>query len=96
VAKARHQSMRRKAQIQSDNVSTTLTTIQKVQPVVLPIFIEPPPYPGPAYGASQNGLNIIPDDKSVANVFCFGVSTNKITAVMYNNLTGNYSFMWID
>ncbi len=42
-------------------------------PHVLPLFQQPPPYQGPAYGALQ-GPNLIwmDDNESIANVFCFG------------------------
>ena len=64
--------------------------------VILPIFIEPPPYQGPAYGARQNEPNLVPNDESIANVFCFGAFADEITGAMYNNLTGNFPFMSID
>jgi hypothetical protein len=32
----------------------------------------------------------------IANVFCFGAFADKISGVMYNNLTGNFPFMSID
>jgi hypothetical protein len=57
--------------------------------------VEPPQYHGPAYGA-QSQANIIPDDKSIAYVFCFGAFADKISGVVYNDLTGNFLFMSID
>jgi hypothetical protein len=41
---------------------------------------------------------VIADDcnKMVANVFCFGVVTNKHSGVLYNNLAGNFPFMLYD
>jgi hypothetical protein len=41
-------------------------------------------------------VNLIPDDESIANVFCFGAFANKINGVVYNDLTGNFTFMSID
>ncbi len=39
---------------------------------ILPGYIEEPrPYPGPAYDARLEGVNIIPDNKSIENVFRF-------------------------
>jgi hypothetical protein len=54
-----------------------------------------PAYPGPAYQATT-GPNIIMDDESIANIFCFGTFTAKINGVVYNNLTGNFPFMSLD
>ncbi len=50
------------------------TTIRQDAHIILPFFVEPPQYHGPAYGA-QSQANIIPDDESIANVFCFGAFT---------------------
>ncbi len=42
-------------------------------------------------------VNYIPDDdESIANVFCFGAFANKVSGVVYNDLTGNFPFMSID
>ena len=71
-----------------DSVINIPTSIRQVAPIILPIFVEPPQYHGPAYGA-QSQVNIIPDDKSIAYVFCFGAFANKISGVVYNDLTGN-------
>ncbi len=70
------------------------TTISQDAPIILPIFVEPPQYHGPAYEA-QSQVNIIPDDESIANVFCFEAFANKISGVVYN-LTGNLPFMSVD
>ena len=65
-------------------------------PHVLPLFVEPLPYNGPAYGARRE-VNYIPDDdESIANVFCFGAFADKISGVVYNDLTGNFPFMSLD
>jgi hypothetical protein len=78
-----------------DSMINTPTTIRQEAPIILPIFVEPPQYHGPVYGA-RSQANIIPDDESIANVFCFGVFTFKISGVVYNDLTGNFPFMSID
>jgi hypothetical protein len=52
--------------------------------------------PGPTYDAKIEGVNIIPDDESIANVFCFGAFADKISGVVYNDLTGTFPFMSID
>jgi len=54
------------------------------------------PYNGPAYNARRE-VHYIPDnDESIANVFCFGAFANKVSGVMYNDLTENFPFMSID
>jgi len=60
--------------------------IAQVKPSILPLFNEVPPYPGPAYNAKMCP-NIIADEESLTNVFCFGAFADKITGVIYNNLT---------
>jgi hypothetical protein len=35
-------------------------------------------------------VNYIPDDESIANVFCFGEYADKVSGVVYNDLTGNF------
>ena len=70
--------------------------VPQVAPHVLPIFIEPVAYNGPAYNARRE-VNYIPDDdESIANVFCFGAFADKVSGVVYNDLTGNFPFMSID
>jgi hypothetical protein len=72
--------------------------IAQVNLPILPLFNKVPPYQGPAYNATIGGHNpnIIADDESIANVFCFGAFTEKITGVVYNDLTGNFPFMSLD
>ena len=41
-------------------------------------------------------VNYIPDNKSIVNVFCFGAFTDKVSGVVYNDLTGNFPIMSID
>ncbi len=56
-------------------------------PHVLPLFVEPLPYNGPAYNACRE-VNYIPDDAElIANVFCFGAFADKVSGVVYNDLT---------
>jgi len=61
----------------------------------LPLFVEPMSYNGPAYNACIE-VNYTPDDESIANVFCFGAFADKVSGVVYNDLTGNFPFMSID
>ncbi len=78
-----------------NNVLNVPAQVPQLAPPPLPFFVEPLPYNGPAYGAQMN-LNVIPNDESIANVFCFGAFADKISGVVYNNLTGNFPFMSID
>jgi hypothetical protein len=65
--------------------------VPQVAPPLLPQYNEElQPYPGPEYDARLEGVNIILEDKSIANVFCFGAFTDKISGVVYNDLTGNF------
>ncbi len=66
-------------------------------PHVLPLFQQPPPYQGPAYGTLQ-GPNLIGMDgnESIANVFCFGEFVDKNNEVVYNNLMGSFLFISLD
>ena len=78
-------------------VAPVLVPVPQVTPPLLPHYIEEPrPNPGPAYEARMDGVNIIPDDESIANVFCFGAFTDKVSGVVYNDHTGNFPFMSID
>jgi hypothetical protein len=91
-------STSKKAKTKGDTVQAVPgVPIPQVAPPSLTQYIEEPrPYPGPAYDARIDGVNIIPDDESIANVFCFGAFTDKISGVVYNDLTGNFPFMSID
>jgi hypothetical protein len=66
-------------------------------PPVLPLFDNIPVYPGPAYG-TRPGPNVIVDDndKSIANIFCFGTFADKNSGVIYHDLTGLFPFMSFD
>jgi hypothetical protein len=86
-------------------IRSTMPSIQKDTMAVplpcpiLPLFDKPPPYNGPAYGARNP--TIIEDDQSdidhsIANIFCFGAFADKVSGVVYNDLTGNFPFMSLD
>jgi hypothetical protein len=77
------------------NVPSIHVPMPQAAPHPLPLFMEPIPYKGPAYNAHRE-VNYIPDDESIANVFCFGAFANKVSGVVYNDLTGKFSFMLID
>jgi hypothetical protein len=64
---------------------------------VLPLFNEGPVYPDPAYGATS-GPNLIgnDDNKSIANIFCFGAFADKNNGIVYHDLTGLFPFMSYD
>jgi hypothetical protein len=83
------------AKKKSNLVNKLPTPVPQAAPPVLPVFVEPPPYHGPAYGAWHEA-NIIPDNESIANVFFLGTFVDKISGVIYNNLTGNFPFMSIN
>ena len=57
------------------NVPRIPMPVPQVAPHPLPLFVEPIPYNGPAYSARME-VNYIPDDESIANVFCFGAFAN--------------------
>ncbi len=61
----------------------------------MPLFVEPLPYNGPAYGARMD-VNLIPNNESIENVFCFGAFADKISGVVYNDFTGNFPLKFID
>ena len=66
-------------------------------PPVLPLFQQPPPYHGPAYGALQSSNLIgLDDNESIADVFYFGVFADKNNRVVYNDLMGSFPFILLD
>ena len=78
------------------NVLSIPVPVPQATPHVLPLFVKRLPYNGLAYNARME-VNYIPDnDESIANVFCFGAFANKVSGVVYNDLTGNFPFMSID
>jgi len=77
------------------NVLSIPVPVPQATPHVLPLFVKQLPYNGLAYNAHME-VNYIPDnDESIANVFCFGAFANKVSGVVYNDLTGNFPFMSI-
>jgi hypothetical protein len=64
---------------------------------VLPLFEAIPVYPWPAYGL-RPGPNVImdDDDKSIANIFCFGAFANRNSGILYHDLTGWFLVMSLD
>ena len=78
------------------NIPSIPLPVPQAAPHVLPLFVEPLPYNGPAYNARMEVNYILDDDESIANVFCFGTFADKVSGVVYNDLTGNFPFMSID
>jgi hypothetical protein len=78
------------------NIPSIPVPVPQAKPHVLPLFVEPLPYNGPAYNARMEVNYILDDDESIANVFCFGTFADKVSGVVYNDLTGNFPFMSID
>ena len=66
-------------------------------PIIAPLIIPDPAYPGPVYGACL-GPHIITDDRdeAIANIFCFGAFANKNNGIVYHDLTGSFPFMSFD
>jgi hypothetical protein len=90
-------STSKKVKTKGGNVQPIPVQIPQVTPAILPQYIEEPrPYPGPAYDTRLEGVNIIPDNSSIANVFYFGAFADKISGVVYNDLTNNFPVMSID
>ncbi len=90
-------STSKKAKTKSDDIQPVPVPVPHVTPSILPQYIEEPrPYLGPAYDARLEGVIINPDDESIANAFCFGAFADKISGVVYNDLTGNSPFMSIN
>jgi hypothetical protein len=89
-------STKKQVKTKSDsNVSSIPMPVPQAAPHPLPLFAEPIPYNGPAYSACTE-VNYIPDDESIENLFCFGAFANKVSGVVYNDLTGNFPFMSIN
>jgi hypothetical protein len=74
-----------------------LAPVAQPAPPVLPLFDIIPVYPGPAYGL-QPGPNVIMDvnNKSIANIFCFGAFADRISSIVYHNHTGLFPFTSFD
>ncbi len=103
-ATAKGHMKRPKKGIRSTTPKGTASEIRNSQPIipvinpeVLPLFNKARNYPGPAYNASTSPAILEEDDdKSIANVFCFGAFADKVTGVIYNDLMGNFPFMSLD
>ena len=80
-------SQRRTAAIQPAGVQPA--------PPIIPHLQDIQPYPGLAYNATTS-RNFIVDDELIVNVFCFGAFADKMTGVIYNDLTGNFPVMSLD
>ncbi len=78
-----------------DDAPSVPAPVPQVAPPPLPLFVEPLPYSRPVCGARRN-VNLIPDDESITNVFCFEAFEDKISGVVYNDLTRNFPFMSIN
>ena len=95
--KKRIRSPRKKAKTNGDDIQPVPVLVPQVASRLLPQYIEEPrPYPRPAYDTRLEGVNIIPEDQLIANVFCFGTFADKISGVAYNDLTGKFPCMSID
>ena len=77
------------------NIPSIPVPVPQAATHLLPLFVEPMPYNGPAYNARMEA-SYIPDNKSIANVFYFGAFADKVSGVVYNDLTGKFPFMSID
>ena len=49
-----------------------------------------------SHTAQQYNIIDNEDDQSIANVFCFGAFTDKISGVVYNDCTGKFPYMSLD
>jgi hypothetical protein len=66
-------------------------------PYVLPLFQQPPPYQGLAYGALQDpNLIGMDNNESIAKVFYFGAFADKNNGVVYNDSMGSFPFILLD
>jgi hypothetical protein len=77
------------------NIPTTPSQpAARIEPPVLPLFNRGPLYLGPAYG-TMSGPNLVKndDDKSIANIFCFGAFADRNNGIVYHDLMGLFPFM---
>jgi hypothetical protein len=89
-------STQKQAKTNSDlTIPSIHIPVPQAAPHPLPLFNEPIPYNEPAFSAHKE-VNYIPDNKSIAIVFCFGAFADKVSGVVYNDLTGYFPFMSID
>jgi hypothetical protein len=90
-------STSKKVKTKGDGVQPVPIPVTQVVSPLLPQYNEEPrPYPGLAYTTRLEEVNIIPDNKLIATVFCFGAFANKISGVVYNDLISNFPFMSIN
>jgi hypothetical protein len=61
----------------------------------MPDLIQPEEHDNLPSHLPPNIINEI-EDKSIANVFCFGAFANKVTGVVYNDCTGDFPYMSLD
>ncbi len=66
-------------------------------PPVLPLVDTVPVSPGPTYGARlEPNIIAMDDDKSIANIFCFGAFADKNSGIVYHDLTRLFLFVSFD
>jgi hypothetical protein len=90
--------------LQSTTIKPQKMTQLTTPPPLPPIIVDHPPMPGLIAAANKDSNysaqlpNLITDvnDKSIANIFCFGAFANKTTGVVYNDCTGDFPFMSLD
>jgi hypothetical protein len=65
---------------------------------IMPGLIEPPQYNNNDISDVNPPYHVVNniDDPSIANVFCFGAFSDKISGVVYNDRTGEFPFMPLD
>ena len=86
----------KQVQTKGDATVTSMhVPVPQAAPHPLPIFVEPIPYNRLAYNARRD-IKFMPDNESIMNVFPFCTFADKVSGVVYNNLTGNFPFMSID
>jgi hypothetical protein len=87
--------------LQSTTIKPQKMTQLTTPPPLPPIIVNHPPMPGliaandedSNYSAQLPNLITDVDDKSIANIFCFGAFADKITGVVHNDCTGDFPFM---
>ncbi len=89
--------------IRSTGAMTRQPTNPPVQPAGprefdIPILLEPVWMPAPDnFELPQlHQPNIIDEDESIANIFCYGAFADKMSGVVYNDLTGLFPFVSFD
>ena len=72
-----------------------LSTPARAHNTTMPGLIQPEEYDNLPNHPPHNKINDI-EDKSIANVFCFGAFANKVTGIIYNDCTGDFPYMSLD